>query len=131
MSLLELLEEFGVKNKELNIQRGRQKVGGWMWNGSLKITLIDGRIFIFNIHQKIDGDVGDLQWKPKEEDLIFYPKRFDSFHEHKVICVNNHYYGVKSKLPIWGKERHKKIEEIKEKIKNDSWKDSPDIHFII
>ena len=131
MSLRELLEKFGIKNKELNIQRGRQKVGGWMWNGSLTITLKDDRVFTFSIGQKIDGDEGDPQWKPKEEDLIFYPKRLDKFHEHKVIYVNDHYYGVKSEFPFWEKERRKKIEEIKEKIKNDSWKEDPDIDFII
>ena len=138
-TLLQRLRDSGlIKTEERKIQREREKVGGYMWGGKLKITLKDDRLFVFKLWQKIYGDIGTTDWEPKDEDLHFYPEyisidgKLKNYRSH-VIIVDNKYYGIKSRFPLChgNKEIKEKIKEIEEKIKNDSWKDDSDIHFII
>ena len=138
-SLLQRLRDSGlIKTEERVIRRARQKKFGWMWEGKLKITLKDDRIFTFDLWIHIMYDEGKDDWKPKEEDLDFYPKfipidgKLKDYTWH-TIFVDNLCYGTKSGFfdCRGDEERSKKRKEMTEKIRNGSWKEDPDIHFII
>ena len=138
-SLLQRLRDSGlIKTEKREIQREREKVGGFMWGGKLEITLKDGRVFKFKLWQNINGDVGNPEWEPKDEDLHFYPQfipidggSFD--YTWHAIFVDNLCYGTKSGFfdCDGDEERHNKRKEMEEKIRDGSWKEDPDIHFII
>ena len=117
--------------------RMREKAMGYMWEGEIKVTTIDGLKFVFFFWHHFHSDTGG-DWHPSPNDLDaawspqFVPKQqsptselYDTYWHS--FWVDNHLYV--SKEGTFGGKRTK--DEIIEKIKNGSWEKDSDLWMLI
>mgnify|MGYP001191125017 CR=1 FL=1 len=138
----QLLVDSGLfKNEEYTSgpYRSRGKAMGYMWSGKKTVYLTDGRTFKFEMWHNFHEDPGTNDWKPTKNELddAFFLKFINidgdlydkSWH---TIYHNDHYYGTKKGFFGLGMEKERLVlaEQI-EKIKNGSWREDPDIYFVI
>lgn len=119
--------------------REREKAMGFMWSGKKTIFLTDGRTFKFEMWHNFDEDPGTKDWKPTKEELddAFFLKFINidgelydkSWH---TIYYKDHYYGTKKGFHgLFGNKEKIARTEANQKIENGSWREDPDIYFVI
>ena len=115
-------------------RRDRAKAHGYMWDGEMKATLVDGTMIICDIWHHCHDDTGN-DWYPSESELDsmwsvknisddsgkFYDTYWNTF------VWDGHWY--LSKLGTFDRKRSK--EEILAAIKDGSWVNDPDLKLIV